>query len=191
MTNADKNTKIPFSSNRASAVPGSRLHKIVLPVLLVLLLGGLSFALMKPSPAPAVAFSTLSGQTLPLEKLRGKMVLVNFWATSCPGCVAEMPELIDTYKQYRAQGFEVVAVAMHYDPPDHVVHFAKKHALPFQVALDADGALARAFGNVQVTPTSFVIDQQGNILQRVMGELDFAALDALLDQKLRRQADEL
>ena len=164
----------------------SPLRKIILPLLLVLLLGGLSFALMKDNAAPAVAFSTISGKTVPLEQLRGKMVLVNFWATSCPGCVAEMPKLSDTYKQYQAQGLEVIAVAMNYDPPDHVVHFAKKNALPFQVALDADGALARAFGNVQVTPTTFVIDQQGNIVQRVMGELDFAALDALLDQKLRR-----
>jgi peroxiredoxin len=186
MTNAEKNTKMPFSFNRACAVPISRLKKIVLPLLLILLLGGLSFALMKDNSAPAVEFSTISGQTLQLEKLRGKIVLVNFWATSCPGCVAEMPKLTDTYKQYHAHGFEVIAVAMSYDPPDHVMHFAKKNALPFQVALDADGSLAQAFGSVQVTPTSFVIDQQGNVVQRVMGELDFAALDTLLDQKLRR-----
>ncbi len=154
--------------------------------MLVLLLAGLGFALMRDRAAPAVTFTAISGQKLDLRELKGKVVLVNFWATSCPGCVAEMPKLVDTYKQYHAQGFEMVAVAMNYDPPDHVVHYAKKNALPFPVALDADGSLAQAFGDVQVTPTSFIIDPQGNVMQRVMGELDFAALHALLDQKLRR-----
>jgi peroxiredoxin len=160
--------------------------KLLLPLSVIALLGGLCFALASPERAPQVSFSTLDGRQIRSADLKGRVALINFWATSCPGCVAEMPKLVDTYQRYHAQGFEVVSVAMSYDPPDHVLHFAKKNALPFPVALDADGSLAMAFGDVQVTPTAIVIDQNGNIVRRVMGELDFAALHALLDQKLRR-----
>lgn len=162
------------------------LKKRLLPLLLALLLGGLAFVLLKKDPAPELAFNTITGQQMRLQQLRGKMVLVNFWATSCPGCVKEMPKMAETYKQYHARGFEVVAVAMDYDAPDHVLHFADKNALPFPVVLDVDGSIAKAFGDVQVTPTSYVIDQQGNIVRRVMGEVDFVSLRALLDQKLGR-----
>jgi peroxiredoxin len=99
--------------------------------------------------------------------------------------VAEMPELIDTYRRYRERGLAVVAVAMRDDPPLQVVRFARERALPFEVALDADGRVAQAFGDVQVTPTTFVIDAQGRIVERMTGRLDFAALAALLEQELK------
>jgi peroxiredoxin len=162
--------------------------KIVFPLVLALLAGGLAFALLSKDEAPPVAFTTITGQKIELQQLRGKMVLVNFWATSCPGCVQEMPKLSDTYKAYHDKGFEIVAVAMDYDPPDHVLHFADKNKLPFAVALDTDGSLAKAFGDVQVTPTSYIIDQQGHIVQRVMGEVNFMSLKSLLDQKLKGSA---
>lgn len=185
VTNAAKNTRILFY-RVISNVTIVKFKKFIFPVVLALLLGGLALTLLNKDEAPAVTFSTISGQKVDLQHLRGKMVLVNFWATSCPGCVQEMPKMAEAYKQYHDRGFEVVAVAMDYDPPDHVLHFADKNKLPFPVALDADGTLAKAFGDVQVTPTSYVIDQQGNIVQRVMGEVDFAALRTLLDQKLGR-----
>jgi peroxiredoxin len=111
-------------------------------------------------------------------------VLVNFWATSCPGCIKEMPGMVDTYKAYKDRGFEIVAVAMQYDPPNYVLRFVESRGLPFPVALDVTGDNARAFGNVAVTPTSFVIGKDGEILERVMGELDFVRLKTLLDREL-------
>ena len=125
---------------------------------------------------PSVIQGTLSAN--------GKVYLVNFWATSCPGCVKEMPDLIETYNQYKGRGFEVVAVAMSYDPPNYVANFAKTRQLPFPVALDVNGEHARAFGNVQLTPTSFIIDKDGHILEQKLGDLDFAKLKALLDKEL-------
>jgi peroxiredoxin len=158
--------------------------KLLLPLLLIALLGSLWFVLGRPGRLPQVTYATLDGRLITPAELNGRMVLINFWATSCPGCVAEMPKLVDTYTRYHARGFELVSVAMAYDPPDHVVHFAQKNALPFPVALDIDGRIAMAYGDVQVTPTAFVIDQQGNIVRQVTGELDFAALHTLLEQKL-------
>jgi peroxiredoxin len=163
------------------------LKKLLLPLLGAGLLIGLWLVLGNPDQAPQASFTTIEGKQIALSDLKGHAVLVNFWATSCPGCIIEMPKLVQSYKQYQAKGFEVIAVAMAYDPPNHVVNYAKKNGLPFPVAFDTDGALATAF-DVQVTPTSIIIDQHGKIVQRIIGEIDFTTLHALLDEKLGRKA---
>jgi len=146
--------------------------------------GALAYALMDKPRAPVATFTTLEGKPIALDALHGKVVLVNFWATTCPGCVREMPGMIDAYKKYKDCGFEVVAVAMSYDPPNYVANFAQTRQLPFPVALDVDGGHARAFGNVQLTPTSFIIGKDGHIIEQKLGELDFVRLNALLDKEL-------
>ena len=159
--------------------------KLILAVVAVLAIAGaLAYALMEKPKAPAATFTTLEGKTLALDDLRGKVVLVNFWATSCPGCIKEMPGMVETYNQYKDRGFEIVAVAMSYDPPNYVANFVETRQLPFPVALDVGGEHARAFGNVQLTPTSFIIGKDGRIIEQKLGELDFARLKALLDREL-------
>jgi len=135
--------------------------------------------------APAVTFQTVKGETIPLNSLRGKVVLVNFWATDCPICLQDMPELIATHKNYHAQGYETVAVAMWYDPPNRVVDFAARRALPFKVAFDPVGDHAKAFGEVTLTPTTLIIDRKGNIVSRIVGKPDFAKLHQLVEKLLR------
>jgi peroxiredoxin len=137
------------------------------------------------SAAPEVKFSTIGGETLATSELRGKVVLVNFWSTSCDVCMKEMPKLVETYDKYRGRGFETVAVAMSYDAPNYVLYYSDKNKLPFKVALDPTGGLARSFGDVQATPTSFVIDKRGRIVKRYVGEPDFAELHALLERELK------
>jgi peroxiredoxin len=162
--------------------------KLVKPLLIAIAVlavaGALVYALMEKPSAPAATFTTLEGKPIVLKELRGKVVLVNFWATTCPGCVKEMPELIETYRQYKDRGFEIVAVAMSYDPPNYVANFAQTRQLPFPVALDVNGEHAHAFGDVQLTPTSFIIGKDGSILEQKLGELDFVKLRALLDKEL-------
>lgn len=144
--------------------------------------------LWKPqASAPEVTFMTLAGETLKTSDFRGKVWLVNFWATTCATCVKEMPALIDTHKKFAGQGFEVVAVAMNYDPPSYVAAFAKERGLPFRVALDARDEVAAGFGGVRLTPTTFLIDKQGRIVQQYLGEPDFAKLHALISQLLAQQ----
>lgn len=162
------------------------MKKWTLPLLAGVLLAGLWLVLATPQRAPQLTFVTLEGRQITSDSLRGGVTLVNFWATSCPGCVAEMPALVETYRKYHGRGLEVVAVAMSYDPPSHVVNYTRKNALPFPVVLDVDGRLATAFGDVQLTPTTIVIDRQGHIVQRVVGELDFARLHAMLEKELGR-----
>ena len=134
--------------------------------------------------APDVGYTLLDGTPRQLAHLRGKVVLVNFWATTCTSCVHEMPQLVSTFQSYRAQGFETLAVAMHYDAPSSVVDFAQSRQLPFGVAIDNTGVIARSFGNVSVTPTTVLINRHGEIVKRYVGEPDFVALRKLVEQLL-------
>ena len=141
--------------------------------------------LSQKKTAPDVTVATLKGDKLSLSQLHGKVVLVNFWATSCTTCVAEMPKLVDTYNTFAARGYTMVAVAMDYDRPDYVLNYATRNNLPFTVALDLKGDAAQAFGGVRLTPTSFLIDKKGRIVQKYLGEPDFPKLHALVDQLLK------
>jgi peroxiredoxin len=139
----------------------------------------------RQAPAPQVTFVSLNGEKIAAGDLKGKVVLVNFWATDCAICIKEMPEMVRTYERYRSSGLEFIAVAMKHDPPNYVIHFAETNRLPFKVALDPMGELAQAFGDVKTTPTTFVIDRRGIIVSRIQGEPDFARLRAMIEEKLK------
>ena len=146
------------------------------------------FAFGGQQKAPDATFTLLSGQKISTSgDLKGKVYLVNFWATSCETCMKEMPQMIDTYNKFKGRGLEFVAVAMNYDAPMYVSNYAQTRNLPFKVAMD-DGSAAKQFGNVQLTPTTFVIDKNGKILKRYVGEPTFAELDQLLDKALGSNA---
>jgi peroxiredoxin len=145
----------------------------------------LSFGSSGPTgPAPLVAYTLLDGTKSDTGHLRGKVVLMNFWATSCSICVHEMPKIIATHEKFRARGFDTLAVAMSYDPPASVVHYAEARRLPFGVAIDNTGVIAKSFGDVRGTPTAFLIDRRGRIVKRYVGEPDFAALEQLVERLL-------
>ena len=135
-------------------------------------------------PAPNFSYTLLDGARLSTQTLRGKVVLVNFWATSCVTCVKEMPALMSTHRKYQAQGFETLAVAMSYDPPAHVSNFAQSRELPFGVVIDNTGAIAKAFSDVRLTPTTYLIDKRGAIAKRFVGQPDFAELHSVVEKLL-------
>lgn len=147
----------------------------------------LAVALVMPWQVPVQAapeipvFTTLNGKKIGPGELRGKLVLVNFWATSCGVCLQEMPDLIATYRRYRSRGFEVIAVAMQYDEPEQIRAYVAKHRLPFPVVFDRDGALAREYEDVRATPTTFLIDRSGKRISRTVGIIDFDRLRAFLE----------
>lgn len=132
-------------------------------------------------PAPAVTFKTLKGDNLALTDLKGKPAIVTFWATDCPGCIEEIPHLISLHRQYSQRGLNIIAVAMHYDPPNHVLAMAESKQLPYIVTLDPSGELAQAFGNVQLTPTTFLIDRAGNIVLQKVGVFELADMQQRLE----------
>jgi peroxiredoxin len=135
-------------------------------------------------PAPESTFVLLDGSKKTTADLKGKVTLVNFWATSCTTCVAEMPKMVSTYEKYKAQGYDHLAVAMSYDPPAYVVNYAQSRKLPFGVAIDNTGAVAQAWGDVKLTPTSYVVNRKGEIVKRYVGEPNFAELHQLIEKLL-------
>ncbi|WP_338440467.1 TlpA disulfide reductase family protein [uncultured Aquabacterium sp.] len=140
------------------------------------------------SQLPDLPFTQLDGSAHRTTEFKGRVAIVNFWATSCTTCVKEMPQMVATHRRFAAQGLEFLAVAMSYDPPAYVMQFAQTRQLPFRVAIDHDGGIAKGFGDVQLTPTTFVIDRQGRIAKRYVGEPDFEALHALLAKLLAAPA---
>ena len=135
--------------------------------------------------APQIQYTLLDGRKASLGDLRGKVVLINFWATSCTSCVAEMPQIVAKHEKFKSRGFETLAVAMSYDPPAFVANFAESRKLPFGVVIDNTGAIAQGFGDVRLTPTTFVVDKRGAIVRRYVGPPDFDALHRQLDQLLQ------
>ena len=135
-------------------------------------------------PAPKFSYTLLDGARASSDSFRGKVVLVNFWATTCASCIKEMPQLVATHRQFQPRGFETLAVAMSYDAPASVSDFAQSRGLPFGVVIDNTGAIAKAFPGVQGTPTTFVIDRHGAIAKRIVGEPDFNELKLLVDRLL-------
>lgn len=151
-----------------------------------LALGGAAFlsGCSGAQAAPESTFVLLDGSRQTTADLKGKVTLVNFWATSCVTCVAEMPKIISTYNKYKGQGYDTLAVAMRYDPPSYVVNFAETRKLPFKVAIDNTGMVAKAWGDVQLTPTTFLVNKRGQIVKQFVGEPDFAALHQLIEKLL-------
>ena len=165
------------------AVGTSKLPLLAVFLILAVIAVAAAFSL-RAQPAPVVSGQTISGQAVDSAALRGRPYLVNFWATSCVTCVKEMPDLIAVHKAYAAQGFQTIAVAMSYDRPDYIATFVKDRDLPFLVIHDRDGGWAKAYGDVAVTPTTFVVDRDGKIIKRYVGEPNFSELRRLLAREL-------
>lgn len=149
-----------------------------------LLLGASLLSACGSDAAPPSTFVLLDGSSHTTADLKGKVTLVNFWATSCTTCVAEMPQIVATHDKFKARGYETIAVAMQYDPPSYVVNFAETRKLPFKVAIDNTGAVARAWGDVKLTPTTYIVNKQGEIVKRYVGAPDFAELHKLIEKLL-------
>jgi len=165
--------------------------RLLLPAgFLLLILGAIAYFWLSPSgvePAPKLVMTQLNGgKKIDLATLHGRPVLVTFWATSCPGCVAEMPHLIKLYRELAPQGFELIGVAMNYDQPNHVLEMQKQKDIPYPIVWDDRGRISRAFGTVTLTPTHFLIDPKGNIVQHKIGDIDIQLLRARIKLMLNK-----
>ena len=145
----------------------------IISILLIAFVAVLLFLSLQTTSIKNLDLTTISGEKITSQQLLGKITLINFWATDCPGCINEMPGLIETYNQYKDQGLEVIAVAMYYDPPSRVISFTKNNNLPFPVVLDANKEIISKFNNVKLTPTSIVLDKNGNVINTIIGEINF------------------
>jgi peroxiredoxin len=160
-----------------------RLRDLVIAVFVVSLLGAAAALWLSPAglqAAPPVSVTTLQGEPLSLQSLRGRPVLVTFWATTCRGCIEEIPHLTELYREYAGSGLEIIGIAMAYDPPDRVIALSKSRGIPYPLALDIDSRAARAFGDVSQTPATFLIAPDGRVAHRQTGALDMQKVRGLV-----------
>lgn len=129
-------------------------------------------------PAPAWAVQLADGRTLTSEQLRGKVVLINYWATWCPYCLKEMPVIEEFWQDHRGKGFEVLAVSVD-DPAPKVAQYMKDHGYAFPAAA-MDPSVHAAFGRADSIPTSFVLDAQGIIRHKIDGQVHYPRLEKLV-----------
>ena len=124
-----------------------------------------------------------NGQAVSLASLRGKVVLVNFWATWCPYCRHEMPAMEKFYADYHAQGFEILALSID-DDPAKVISFMREEKYHFPTAM-SNASLDSTFGSVSKVPTSYLIDKQGRIRKKISGQVHYARLEELVAPLLK------
>ena len=154
-------------------------------------LGYLWFAPAGLKSSPDISLVTVDGEQLQLASLQGKPLLVTFWATTCTACIREMPHLIELYEELSPQGLEIIGIAMDYDPPNQVLAMRNDRHIPYPVALDIHAEAARAFGNVRLTPTTFLIDPDGRIVYRKLGKVSMEKLrQDILDMLKTSQASQ-
>ena len=156
----------------------------IMTVLAVLGVAAATYFTMRPDPAPASQMLLLDGSKKATADYQNHVTLVNFWATSCTTCVAEMPMLTETYNKYQGKGYRMVAVAMAYDKPEYISNFVQTRQLPFDVAYDHNGQVAKTWGDISITPTTFLLDKQGHIIKRYVGAPDEKELHALIEKLL-------
>lgn len=162
---------------------------IIVP-LIILLVTFITWLWMSPagiSQAPNIKLTTTDGTNIDLKQLRGKPVLITFWATSCVGCVREMPHLITLYNELASDGLEIIGIAMPYDPPNQVIRMVAEKQIPYPIAIDIKGNAVLAFGDILVTPTSFLIAPDGTIAKHKIGELDMHELRSTIISMLPAQ----
>ena len=132
-------------------------------------------------PAPDFTLTSLDGERYTLSKLRGKVVLVNFWATWCAPCRQEIPDLSRLHTRYKDRDFMVLGISMDEISPKKIQKFARNYKISYPVLHGPQselGKISKSYGGIQAIPTTFLIDKQGNIRARYIGarsELVFLA----------------
>ena len=162
----------------------SKKYQWIVAALIAILFFGLFLNTIYPNKAPTLKVFSTKGEAMMIYDKNYKFTIINFWATDCPGCIKEMPHLVDTYNKYKKQGIQIIAVSMFYDPPNQVLNFTKQNNIPFPIIIDSDNKIAQQFENIRLTPTSILINQKGQIIDQIIGEIDFNKLEKVLSKNL-------
>ncbi len=134
-------------------------------------------------PAPDFTVSTINGRTISLSALKGKVVIVNFWATWCGPCVYEMPGLVRLYDKYKEQGLEVIGLSVD-RTRSGVAGFVSRKGIDYPIAF-ADRSLVMKYGGIQAIPTTFFIDKKGDVVGYVVGARDESFFEGVIKKLLQ------
>lgn len=163
------------------------MNKLIVVITAITIAAAGFFFFFNKDSIPNITFQTLDGEQINTEELKGKVVLVKFWATTCVTCVKQMPDTIEYYNIYKDKGYDTVAVAMGYDNTEALHKFRESYQLPFTVVYDKSGQIATDFGGIRFTPVSFLIDRDGNIVKRYIGEYDKKEFIQTLEKTLAQK----
>ncbi|MCX7985056.1 MAG: TlpA family protein disulfide reductase [Bacteroidetes bacterium] len=135
--------------------------------------------------APNFQLYDADGKMYELSKLRGKVVVLNFWATWCPPCRAEIPDFISVYSKYKEKGVEFIGIALDKEGWKPVKNFVSRAGINYPIVLGTP-QVVQAYGGIEAIPTTFIVDKEGNIAGHRVGLLRGAELEKAIQQLLRR-----
>jgi len=156
---------------------------VILTLIVMVLVTVASTAAQSQGKAPNFSLKSTDGSTFELAKLKGKVVVVNFWATWCGPCRSEIPGFLEVYRQYKSKGLEIVGVSLDRGGWSEVRPFVEKYKVSYPVVV-GDGNLADAYGGIEAIPTTFVVDKKGNIVNKHLGYLNKAAFEKMIKDLL-------
>jgi len=162
------------------------MKKTALPIIAaVLMAAALSAQIVPNTPAPGFSLKDLGGKAITLESLKGRIIVLNFWATWCPPCRAEIPDFVAFYAANKDKGLEIVGVTVDTIPASQVLAFARQNKMSYPVAMSTEKILG-SYGPIDAIPTTFIIDKTGRIRHTQVGLLSKDVLE-LWFAKLSRE----
>jgi peroxiredoxin len=163
-----------------------RLHPLLLSISAVLLTAPVLRAEndFEAVPAPAWELPDVDGQVIKSDQFKGKVVVLDFWATWCPSCRAEIPGYVDLQKKHDKAGLAIVGVSLDRGGRDVVRRFITDEKINYPVVL-GDDRIVGAFGGVEAIPTTFIIDRNGVVRYRKVGAMETAQFEAVLESFLK------
>jgi len=152
-------------------------------IILLMLLVSVGGAQKLPAKTPNFALKAADGQTVELYKLKGKVVIVNFWATWCPPCRAEIPDFVSLSETYKGRGVAFVGISLDEKGWSVVKPFIAKNKITYPIVLD-NGKTQTAYGGIEYIPTTFIVDRTGRIVDKVVGGIQKADLEKKIKRLL-------
>lgn len=147
------------------------MKKHILLILSLLLISLVTASYYLKPTMPFLQFTSIKNETFSSKDLNNYIVILHFWSITCPSCIEEMPELIKIQDHLLQKKVKIIAIAMYYDQPHFVLNYVNLHRIPFPVVVDYDNKIAKAFGEINAVPTSFLIDKNGKIIKKWIGPL--------------------